>query len=350
LVLDVELADQQSVLVGADATPLATETAAMVALRTHVHIGAFLNRVGDLDISRDVAEVMTAVREGRRPSGVRVGPPINDDQDQRLEYRQALRDLLAELSPSAWPETQDGADGGNQQTPNESITSRPGEDIDSIKTRLGERLSGVWFIDGKSYTVAVDAHVDVTRAFKVMYLDTAILVATLDIEAEDAYPEAALLAAACRTLAQSEPDVDAVAVAVPRDDWLAQLFPSAYMRTAFQLPGGAPTGPMATLAGYGLVDTLCKHLEGSIPAWEVIERANSRIGRIDIHQVAARHADASIGRITLEGRRARQTAKKVAWGSLPNELEERLASFVVAVVSNDVGDALADLIQETGDD
>src|SRR5215470_13409220 len=102
LVLDVELADQESVIVGAKTTPLATETAAMVSLRTHVHVGAFRNRIGILDIRKDIAEVMTAMREGRRPSGVRVGPPIDDNDDQRIEYRQALRDLLAELSPSAW--------------------------------------------------------------------------------------------------------------------------------------------------------------------------------------------------------------------------------------------------------
>lgn len=105
LVFDVELADDESIVVNADATPLATEIAAMVALRTHIHLGAFLNRVGSLDIRNAVTEVMTAVREGRRPSGVPVGPPIYDDDDQRLEYRQALRDLLAELSPSVWAES-----------------------------------------------------------------------------------------------------------------------------------------------------------------------------------------------------------------------------------------------------
>lgn len=100
LVLDVELADEHSVFVAADATPLGVSTVALVALRTHLHPAAFINRIGHLELSREVAEVQAAVREGRRPSGVPVGPPIDDDGDQRLEYRQALRDLLTELSPS----------------------------------------------------------------------------------------------------------------------------------------------------------------------------------------------------------------------------------------------------------
>ena len=91
----------------------------MVSLRTHIHIGAFLNKVGILDIRKDITEVMTAVREGRRPSGVRVGPPIDDDDDQRLEYRQALRDLLAELSPSAWLAAEDDPGADTEQTASE---------------------------------------------------------------------------------------------------------------------------------------------------------------------------------------------------------------------------------------
>jgi hypothetical protein len=95
VVLDVEQADEETVLIPAHATPIATELAAMVALRTHVDSGVFLNRICALDIQRDVTEVMAAAREGRHPSSVPVGPPIHDDADQRIQYRQAIRLLLA---------------------------------------------------------------------------------------------------------------------------------------------------------------------------------------------------------------------------------------------------------------
>lgn len=104
LVLDIELADEETVLIEADATPLACELAAMVALRTHVDLGAFLNRIGTTDIRSDVTEVMTATREGRQPNGVRVGPPVVDDGDSRIAYRQALRGLLYGLTPGTWRE------------------------------------------------------------------------------------------------------------------------------------------------------------------------------------------------------------------------------------------------------
>ncbi len=351
LVLDVELADRESVVVGADATPLATETAAMVSLRTHIHTGAFLNRVGFLNIGKDVTEVMTAVREGRRPSGVRVGPPINDDDDQRLEYRQALRDLLAELSPSAWLATQDDPRMGAEQRASEPTATRSSNEIDVIETELGERLCGVQCRAPEAHTVMVDAAVRAKSVLKVMYLDTAVLVATLLGASLTTFPDTGAVAAACQKLTLIETDVDAVAVAIPEDDWPTLLFTRGYMRKAIELPGGDYAEPTATMGGYGLVDTLCKHLEGAMPAWEVTEPASNRIRRTDFHEVAVRHANTAIEKITTEGKRAHQATKRTAWGSLPDELDERVARFVVAVVNKQtVDDALAVFGLETHDD
>jgi len=349
LVLDVELADQESVVVGADATPLATETATMVSLRTHVHTGAFLNRVGLLDIGKDVTEVMTAVREGRRPSGVRVGPPIDDDDDQRLEYRQALRDLLAELSPSAWLAIQDPGAEAEQRT-SEPTANRSSNEIDVIETELGERLSGVQCRAPEAHIVTVDAAAQAKSVLKVMYLDTTVLVATLHGASLTAFPDTGAIAAACRNMTLIETDADAVAIAIPGDDWPTLLFTTGYMRKAIELPGGDCAEPTATIGGYGLVDTLCKHLEGAMPAWEVTEASN-RIGRTNFHEIAVRHASTSIEQITAEGERARQAAKRTAWGSLADELDERVARFVVAVVNKEnVDDALAEFALETHDD
>lgn len=352
LVLDVELADQESVLVGGDATPLAAETAAMISLRTHVHTGAFLNRIGILYIGKDVTEVMTAVREGRRPSGVRVGPPIDDDDDQRLEYRQALRDLLAELSPSAWLEAQDSPAAGAEQRTGEPTANRPPNDVDVIKSDLGERLPGAQGHDLERHTVTVKATVRATSILKVVYLDTAVLVATLDGGNLTTFLDIEAVAAACQKMTLIETDAHAVAIAIPRDDWPALLFTTAHMRSAIELPRGTPTGPTVTLEGYGLVDILCKHLEGAIPAWEVTERASSRrIGMTDLHQIAARNASTSIAQIATEGKRARQAAKRTAWESLPDGFDERVARFVVAVANKQaVDDAVTELALETRDD
>jgi hypothetical protein len=351
LVLDSDLADQDCVLVHADATPLASETAAMVSLRTHLHIGSFLNRVGVLDIRDEVAEVMTAIQEGRRPSGVPVGPPIGDDDDQRLEYRQALRDLLAELSPSAWLESRDHPAADVGQQPIDQADGRPSQDIDDIKSDLQERLPDVRCRDLRPLVVTVGEGVQATSTLKVVYLDAAVLVATLDDPTLTGFPEITAIAAVCRTMTLVEADVNAVAFAIPRDNWPALLLPTTHMRSAIENTHGVDVEPTATLVDFGLVDTLCKHLEGAMPAWEITERVGGHIGTADVHQIAARHASASIAQVTIEAGRAHQPAKKVGWADLPDGFGDQVANFVVAVANkHDVDDAVAKLVAETHDD
>jgi hypothetical protein len=342
LVLDVDLADQESVLIEGDATPLGESLAALVSLRTHVHREAFLNRIGPLNIAEDVAEVMTAVREGRRPSEVKVGPPIIDDDDQRLEYRQALRDLLAELSPTAWLETHNDEEFAQQ--PSDAAANRAPDSIESITTELHEYLWGVQCRHVDPLTISVGAKVRATTFLKVVYLDTAVLVATLDGDGVTGFPEIEDIAGACREMTLVETDADAVAVALPDHNWEAMLFTTAHMRNAVEVPGGAYSGPTPTLRGFRLVETVCKHLEGAMTAWEITEQSSAHIGPTDLHQVAARHATASRLKIIAEGKRAHQPAKRNALQGLPDELDEKAAKFVVAIVNHEaIDDALVEL-------
>ncbi|GIF02289.1 hypothetical protein [Paractinoplanes rishiriensis] len=352
LVLDNELADQHSVLIRADATPVGTEMAAIVAVRTHIHVGAFLNRIGELDISREVAEILTAVKEGRRPSGIPVGPPIEDDDDQRLEYRQALRDLLARLSPSAWLDDEADPESSSHEAPAANLTESYAGGLDSIKEQLSERLRGIHIADSLPVTVAVGSLAHATRILNVTYLDATVIVVQLHVDDEDpAEPDNASLAQACASFLEGEPGADAVAVAVRQEGWPTRLFPSSYLRTAHLLPTGVITGPEPSLSGLGLVDILCKHLDGTSRAWELLdEPARSKIGTKSIRQVAVGHAASSIEKITKDGKRALQVAKKTAWQSLPDDLDQQVANFVAAVARNGVEEAMADLLGELSGD
>lgn len=352
LVLDVELADQHSVLIGADATPVATEMAALVALRTHVHVGAFLNRIGELDINSEVVEVLTAVKEGRRPSGIPVGPPIEDDDDQRLEYRQALRDLLAPLSPSAWLDDETDAEPSSHEAVADKPTQSTGGELASIKEELSERLRGIRVADSSPLTVAVGSCAHATRILNVAYLDATVVVVRLDVDVDDAAePDNTSLAKACESFLECEPGADAVAVAVSHEGWPTRLFPSSHLRTAHQLPLGVIAGPEPSLTNLGLVDTLCKYFDGNSRAWDLLdEPAHSKIGAVSIRQVAFGHAASSIDRVTNEGKRALQPAKKAAYQSLPGDLDQRVADFVAAAAGTDVLEAMADLLGEFSDD
>lgn len=351
LVLDVELADQESIILTAESTPLGAETAAMVALRTHIHLDTFRNRVCGLDINAAVGEVMAAVREGRRPSGVAVGPTIDDDDDQRLEYRQALRDLLGELSPSAWLDAHETADEDTLADAEAPSTGQRPEGFDTVENDLSERLSGLRFQEAERRRVTVDRAVHLTCVSKIVCLDTTVLVAVLDGPNVTDFPEIRTVAAACRALARVEPVVDAVAVAIPGGDWPAMLFTTSHLRHAVEIPGGKRRGPTATLEGHGLVDTICKHLDSAVTTWEVTEPVSDRLGTSGLHQIVAAHARASVTTVTATGRRAQQPAKRAGWQSLPAGYSEQVARFVVAIVNDSaMTDALAELGLETIDD
>ena len=102
VVLDVELSDQESLLLPAESTSMNVPLAVLTGVRGHVGPPALLQRVGAADVADQVHEVMNAVMEGRPPTGVEVGPPITAPDDQRIEYRQVIADLLADLSPGQW--------------------------------------------------------------------------------------------------------------------------------------------------------------------------------------------------------------------------------------------------------
>jgi hypothetical protein len=330
VVLDTNFADEQSVLVPAGLSPLMVDLAAMTALRTHLDVGAFINRIGTLDVAGQIEEVIQAARQGRT-SEMPVGSPIVSDDDDRLEYRQALRDVLAGLTPTAWRAIR----GTVPASP--AMSSDRGEE--AMRAAVAERL---W---GSACSVLDRVRVPVGNQqlqslFKVVYLDTSVVVGAVE-SIERAASAATSLAEACEALVASSPDADAVCVAEPSGDWPCMLFTRASLRPAVQLPFGNDVEPAPILWGLGLVDTLWKHLEGAAPAWEVAEGASRGLGSFDLADIAFRNAQFSIAATEGKGRRALQPAKKAAWSALPSDLAERVANFVGAVVDpSSVGRAL----------
>ncbi|WP_280395643.1 hypothetical protein [Nocardia brasiliensis] len=345
VVLDTELADLQSVIIGAAATPLSVEMAVMVPLRTHIPTRLFLNRIAVTDISKDVTEVMAAIREGRNPSGVRVGQPINDDDDQRIEYRQAIRDLFAELAPGVDEDTPGEPEMEGRPLPavDEELSDDPPDDLQTMRAELESRLVGARIGPVVPTTVQINNAVCLKSVLKVYYLDTTVLLLRVSAESVVDFPAHSDLAEACRQII--EIDVDAVAITLADRDSSTFLFTSADMRSAVGIPGGNQVGPSPTLAGLGLVDTLCKHLDSSVTAWDVTDQDSDGFRTCnDLSTIASRHAACAVARIGAEGGRAHQQAKKSAWMSLDRSFEGKAAEFVTSIIEDgDVEAALTDL-------
>jgi kynureninase len=103
-----------------------------------------------------------------------------------------------------------------------------------------------------------------------------------------------------------------------------------------------------TLSGHNLVEILVKYLQDVTSPWEVTEPVADHLPQRSVRQIALRYAEAEIGRISQDGRRAHQPAKKAGWQTLPTGLGEQVARLVDAIVNEKpIDEALGEI--ELGD-
>ena len=337
-VLDIELADQESVLVPAHATPMRMPLALLTGVRSHIGMAAFLERLGSIEISTQVQEVMTASREGRAPDGVDIGLPIESDDDQRIEYQQIVADLLSDLAPSRWP--------------NSTADELPESDYDELCTLLSQELPGrhqgtevsaVPFRPVLAYGTT-----SLWTCARVTYLDTSVIVAMLD----GAHLEEALLvtelAIACLEVVRLEPDADAIAVAGKSSGWPTAVLGVPQLRTAFETPSGGRVPPRLKVEPLPVVDALAKFLDTQVTAWEETERTASKIQNLDFEYLALEAAIEAVDAVAAEGDRARTPAKQQAWTNLAGDLGPRIAAVIVSIAAGGSTEAVLDELIERG--
>lgn len=300
VVLDFELADQESVFLPPESTPLGIPLALLTGIRGHVGPRALLQRIGYVHAFTAVKEVMAAARDGRVPTGIAVGPPIESDDDQRIEYRQVIADLLADLGPDTW--TDDGP---------------PGSEIAGLlSAELSFLNSGARVLPMPLHQEPVGPDISLFPCARVTYLDTSLIVAVLaGAGLDEVISSQSALADACLNVARLEPDAAAIAITSKtggRLDWPAVVLKVADLRAAYETPTGRVTAPRIAREPLPVVDAVVKYLDSQAPAWEVTEPVTTRIDDIDIAGLAGRSAGDAVAGVRAQYRRARTPAKKSA--------------------------------------
>lgn len=337
-VLDTELADQESVVMPADATPIGMSLALLTGVRAHVGMPAFLERLGYVEAFGQVQEVMSAARDGRAPQAVDVGPPIESEDDQRIEYRQIIADLLADLAPSRWADPNAGP----------VMESDSDELVELLSQELPDRHYGALISAVPFCHMSAYGETSLLTCARIGYLDTSVIVAILDgSRLEDALQVGAL-ANACLEVVRLEPDADAVAVAGRSSGWPTAVFTVPQLRTAFETPGGGQVPPRLTAEPLPVIDALAKFLNTPVTAWEITEPAESRIQNLNFEQLALQSATEAVAAVAAEGHRARTPAKQLAWTNLADDLGSRIAASIISITAGEPTEAVLDDLVERG--
>lgn len=322
--LDSDTADNMSLVVGPEHTPWGCEAVLILDYRSHLHIGALAAKVGIIDAQADVQRILDGEDE---LSVGRIGAPILDPNDQRLEYRDKLRFELSDYAPSSWAQ---------------SHPAIP-EYFDVPRDELSVRLDGIAFLEWSGFARVVAPGVDLVPCVKCAYLGSVVLVCRLSDAAFLANTERVV--DACRSMVAEEDDADAVAVFAADESQASIVVRRADMRPAIGLPSGVPVEPGPYLSDLPLVDILFKHFDRYEfgVSWSADDHMPD-IAQRDLGVLASEQVSTSAERVLAKGRAAHQLAKKVGYTRAAGDLSI-VEAFVRQAARGDIEAAVQGLIE-----
>jgi hypothetical protein len=325
---DGDLADNFSLIIPDDESPLGLELVVMASVEAHVDLRAFLQRVSVLPVE-DRVEALRESRRGRFPTSLDllVGAPVVSEQDQRLEYRQVLSDLLADLSPAAFAEELEVEPGDE------------GVDVHRFVETLSEltwRRTGLTVQPLPIDHIAIDPAHDLLAVAMVKDLDAAVLVAALtgaDAASTLTQPD---LARGCGELLRRHPDAVAVAVAIQDREWTTVVVDPPSAARALEVPSGHFSEPLVAFQPLALIDALLKHLDARATHWDPVGVQYFDREPLDLVELGAISAAAAMERTIAEGRRILTPAKKRAYTSLGERDAARIVELITAVAARGI--------------
>lgn len=328
VVFDENLADNFSLIVPLEESPIDLELVLLTSVEGHVDFRAFLQPIGSLPV-HDNVESLRQARKAQLPvpSNLIVGPPLVNEDDQRIEYRQVIADLLADLSPAAFSEQSDS------ELSDEGLdTHRFVEDLNELTwRRAGVRIR----LLGELESFAVDPAHELLLIAVVEDLDASVLVSVLS----GANPAQTLVdpmvASACGIVLREHPEAENVAVATTDVDWTTVVVDSAFAARAVEAPSGRFFEPRVPFQPLPLVDALLKHLDAYATRWDHEEPVEFDREPVDVTEMGAAFAKQSVERLIASGRRSASPKKEVYVAFGDSEIVQ-VADLLTAVATRGV--------------
>lgn len=342
VVLDTDLADEHTLIVNEADSPLGLELVVMVSVEAFLDPRAFLLRLCDLPLDEAVAAVRSARRDGRPVVGITVGLPIESGQDQRLEYRRAVSDLLGDLAADAFLDDQTDI-----CQDNDSDLLRLQDEVDGLCAGRAGCISH--YVGPESTPVEGDLSLQ-TFAI-VVELDTRVLLTVLTgAGASGALTDPATAVACGKARARYEVEngpTDAVVVVAADAEWKTVVLAGADTEYAFETPSGSTRDPRVIEGPLPFAVALFKHLETHSTDFGDLGGVSLGIHELDLASFLADHAEAAIDRVAKIGQAARIPAKKESIAeAMSGDVAARISDAVAAILSGDrPEDAVAQLLE-----
>lgn len=328
VVLDIHLADDTSLILPADQSPLGVPLAVMTAIPAVIPKQALIGPVGLLPIGDHVEELLASDHASKH---LMVGPAIESEDDQRLDYRLALGGLLHALSL-------DPSDVSDDE-PTWLEETRPpdvrGDILDALvgeAEAVSERHPGVRIARLPFSTATVDEAHRLIVCGRALNLDASLLLLHLEGPRARTMLEADLIAVACRQFAHVYPDVAGFAL-VTSPDLSCVIVPVEDTVQAVTAPSGQRRPPGISMSALALVDALFKYFDGVDQMWEPFDRYVRETSATNVTAITDLRVDSAMAEILSAGTRARTPAKKAAWTGLRARAAVDLRELILSVTA-----------------
>jgi len=336
VVFEPELADQYSLIVREEASPLGVDLVLLTSVEGHVDLRAFLERFASLDVDDEIGRLREARREHRTPeSDLDTGSPIEIPTDQRIEHQQLVADLLADLSPEAF-------DVSDSHEPEDF-------EFDDYRTHLAElswRRNGALIEISPAERVGVDAAHELITLGRVVDLEASVLLTALVGLNPGLHLCSREAAEASGALLRTHHEANAVAISICDAGWTTVVVDAESTTTAIEPPTGVSSGPRVAVEPLPLVDALFKHFESQLTLPDDEETTNEMNEPVGIIGSSIESfAEAAIAKVIASGKRSSSPKKEVFTAFGPPEAEKVAELLRRVIASGRAADAIEDLLE-----
>lgn len=323
--LDVELADVETLIVSADQSPLNLPLAVFSNIDAEIDIANLATLISDLDIEDDINILRIASRDGLAPpSHVTIGPPIVREDDQRIEYRQILSELVESLYTENPPADDDEIDPHDLFAILEDLSIlHPGLRVQSLP------FDEVVYLNERHTLHPVAA---------VHHLATCVVVTVIDGPHAVGQLTNPALPVVCGEILSRFIEADSIAVCAPDTDWQTVLLAPMDMQPAIEVPAGHQQPASVYGRPLDLNTMLLKHFEGAQDRWSdtsSVHFGELSAGLRNVEATSSAIAESAVSEIRQKGKRATIPAKKEGYSRLSADAAFRISALINEVLAGE---------------